>query len=129
MPLEQYDDAPNDVCFAPLESRTEVPLLDNLNFTTVTIDSRMKNISSNYSYSVSVWLKYQGPKIMTSSSTFNQTTSFLLLKGVFTLWFQNFSNGTYARFRLHSNKSNNEKDTPGLFIPLDEWINIQLNFN
>ncbi|CDW91789.1 UNKNOWN [Stylonychia lemnae] len=120
-PTWSNDFIANDVCYSFFSVS---PLLrinsTQMSAVNTTIDPRMSNSLSAYLYSVSIWMRPM-PGIITNQ-TYNSSQAFLTLNGSFSVW---FSDPNYIRVMIFSTVASAFKITNSIFIPYNQWSNLQ----
>eukprot|EP00347_Sterkiella_histriomuscorum_P023063 403336096 len=123
-PKLSYDTLSNDICYPYFGNIIKLPQLDSLTTINTTIDSRMRTNMTAFQYSGSFWIRAKAG--ITASASYNANLVIFQLKGVFSLW---FTSTNFIKMRIHATKAENERDSTGIYIPLDEWINVQIMLN
>jgi len=90
----------------------------------VQLDGRFTRPKIEYSYTLSLWIKTRAD-IPTESNPYvaKYGPNILKLEEVFVLY---MSHKTEAKFFFQALKNYYESTSYGFFVPLDQWINIQM---
>jgi hypothetical protein len=83
--------------------------------------------SSNYQYTASLWIKNIGLQNYTTLIAQGvEYCHFLRIPGAFTMF---FDSPTSFRVNVASDVDEFSQTSPSIFLPLNEWVSIQMNLN
>jgi hypothetical protein len=82
---------------------------------------------TNFTYTLSMWVKIKGAQKFTQDPRQGvKTASFFSIEGCFTLF---FDSATSFKVFIDSVVDYQDTTSRSVFLPLNQWVNIQLNIN
>jgi hypothetical protein len=93
----------------------------------LTLDDRMPADQTNYEYTMSIWIKPSATSCVQANPYTAKESCFLAhLDGVF---FMYQSSRNEVKVYFEALKNYYEASSKGVFIPIGQWVNIQLAFD
>jgi hypothetical protein len=83
--------------------------------------------TTSFTYTLSMWVYNLGaPKYSANPRYGVEVSSFFTLEGAFSLW---FDSPTSFRVYAYAKDNVDVRSSPSAFLPLNQWVNIQVNVN